>query len=235
MRRMKLSLLLLAAVLFPAQASAPEVEITAEPHHHLVLENAFIRVFNVDLAPHTESLMHWHRHDYIYVMLGPTVVVNAVEGKDPVTVKLVEGETRFSPGPFVHIARNISDQPFRNLTVEILDDAKLRQSAAKWDEERGLDILQGGTKEILFVKDGIRVTEFELQPGGIVPMHQHAGPHLLVAVSDSDLRERYLNDVHPQDLGQLKSGDAKWLPGGYSHSIANVGKHSAKFVTLEFP
>jgi len=232
---MKLSVLILAAALFPAQAPAPEVEITAEPHHHLVLENAFVRVFSVDVPPHTESLMHWHRHDYIYVMLGPTEVVNAVQGKDPVTVKLVEGETHLSPGPFAHIARNISDQPFRNLTIEILDDAKLRDSTAKWDEDRGLDILQGGTKQVLFVKDGIRVTEFELQPGGVVPMHSHTGPHLLAAVSDLDLRERYLNDVHPRDLGQLKSGDVKWLPGGYSHSITNVGAHPAKFVTLEFP
>jgi quercetin dioxygenase-like cupin family protein len=233
MRRMKLCLLLLAATLFSAQAAAPEVEITAEPHHHLVLENAFIRVFNVDVPPHAESLMHWHRHDYIYVMLGPTEVVNAVQGKDPVTVKLVEGETHFSPGPFAHIARNISDQPFRNLTIEILDDAKLRQSTAKWDEDRGLDILEGGTKQVLFVKDGIRATEFELQPGGVVPMHQHTGPHLLIAVSDLEIR----SDVEGQGPmpGHFKSGDAKWLPGGYSHSITNVGAHPAKFVTLEFP
>ncbi|MGC2325200.1 MAG: hypothetical protein WA604_00685 [Candidatus Sulfotelmatobacter sp.] len=235
---MKLSLLLLAAALLPAQAAAPEVEITAEPHHRLVLENASIRVFNVDLPPHTESLMHWHRHDYVYVMLGPTEVVNAVEGKDPVTVKLVEGETRFTPGPFAHIARNISDQPFRNLTIEILDDARLRQSTAKWDEDRGLDILAGGTKQILFVKNGIRATEFELQPGGVVPMHHHAGPHLLVAVSDLDLREHTRSDAEAQSKRSLrseKSGDVKWFPSGYSHSITNVGAHPAKFVTLEFP
>jgi quercetin dioxygenase-like cupin family protein len=233
MRGMKLPLLLLAVTLLSAQAAAPEVEITAEPHHHLVLENASIRVFNVDIPPHAESLMHWHRHDYIYVMLGPTEVVNAIQGKDPVTVKLVDGETRFSPGPFAHIARNISDQPFRNLTIEILDDTRLRQSTAKWDEDRGLDILQGGTRQVLFVKDGIRATEFELQPGGVVPTHHHSGPHLLVAVSDLEIR----SDVEGQGPmpGHFKSGDAKWLPGGYSHSITNVGAHPAKFVTLEFP
>jgi quercetin dioxygenase-like cupin family protein len=233
MRGMKLPLLLLAVTLLSAQAAAPEVEITAEPHHHLVLENASIRVFNVDIPPHAESLMHWHRHDYIYVMLGPTEVVNAIQGKDPVTVKLVDGETRFSPGPFAHIARNISDQPFRNLTIEILDDTRLRQSTAKWDEDRGLDILQGGTRQVLFVKDGIRATEFELQPGGVVPTHHHSGPHLLVAVSDLEIR----SDVEGQGPmpGHFKSGDAKWLPGGYSHSIINVGAHPAKFVTLEFP
>jgi hypothetical protein len=35
-------------------------------------------------------------------------------------------------------------------------------------------------------------------------------------------------------LGYFKSGDVKWLPGGYSHTLTNVGKAEAKFITLEF-
>lgn len=236
----------LIVTLLTAQATAPEVEITAEPHHHLSFENKSVRVFNVEVDPHTETLMHWHRHDYMYVVLGPAEIVNAVKDKSPATVKLQDGETRFSPASFAHIAHNIGDQPFRNVTIEILEDEALRNSAAQANgkgdaskndnnEDRGLDILQGGTKEILFVKDGIRATEFELQPGGIVPMHHHAGPHLFVAVSDLDLRETYASDVHPPDLGRLKSGDSKWLPGNYSHTITNAGPKPAKFVTLEFP
>jgi oxalate decarboxylase/phosphoglucose isomerase-like protein (cupin superfamily) len=234
MRRMKnLVLILLLATLNPQPA--PEVEITTEPHHHLVLENSSVRVFKVEIPSHTDTLMHWHRHDYIWVQLGPAEVVNAVKGKDPVTAKLQDGETRLSPAPFAHLARNLTDQTFHNLTIEILEDAKLRQSTAKWDEDRGLDILQGGTKQVLFVKDAIRATELELQPGGVVPLHHHAGPHLLVAVSDLDLREKYLSGIHPPDLGRLKSGDVQWLPGGYSHTITNTGTQPAKFVTLEFP
>ena len=236
-------LLLLTAVL--AAQSATEVEITAEPHHHLVFENAQIRVFDVGVAPHTDTLMHWHRHDYIFVMLGATQVINAVEGKDPVTAKLQDGQVGFTPGGFAHIVRN-QDQPFHNLTIELLEDDKLRQSAAHWDpahpeEDRGLEILEGGTKEILFVKDGIRVSEFELQPGGMIPLHHHAGPHLLVAVTDLDL----LSDVagtgpisgnmSGKMPGHFMSGQVKWLPGGYSHILTNSGKTPAKFVTLEFP
>ncbi len=56
------------------------------------------------------------------------------------------------------------------------------------EEDRGLDILNGGTREILFVKDGVRVSEFELQPGALTPLHQHGGPHLVVALSDYELR-----------------------------------------------
>ncbi len=230
---MKRYALILAATLLAAQVAAPEVEITAEPHHHLTLENKSVRVFNVEVAPHSETLMHWHRHDYVYVTLGNTEVVNAVKDKPPVTVKLQDGETRFSPATFAHVARNSTDQPFRNVTIEILEDESLRQSPAHWDEDRGLHVLSGGTQQILFVKDGIRVSEFELQPGGVVPMHHHAGPHLLVAVSDLDIR----SDVEGQGPmpGHFKSGDSKWLPGGYSHTITNTGSKPAKFVTLEFP
>jgi quercetin dioxygenase-like cupin family protein len=232
-------LFFLAATLLAAQAQAPEVELSAEPHHHLTLENKYVRVYNVDVPPHTDTLMHWHRHDYIAVTLGPTEVVNAVKDKPPVTVKLQDGETRFSPAPFAHIASNQTDQPFRNVTIEIVDDEALRHFPSPWDpnknEDRGLETFQGGTQQILFVKDGIRVSEFELQPGAQVPMHHHTGPHLLVAVSDLVLREHYLNNAHPPDLGHLKSGDTKWLPANYSHATTNTGPNPAKFVTLEFP
>jgi quercetin dioxygenase-like cupin family protein len=231
MRRIVLLLFLTAAL--TAQATK-EVEITAEPHHRLVFENAQVRVFFVDVAPHTDTLLHAHRHDYIYVMLGASEVINQVEGKPPVTAKLTDGQSALIPGNFSHVVHN-GDQPFRNLTVELLQDDKLHQSSFKWDEDHGLDILHGGTAEILFVKDGIRVTEFELQPGGVVPTHHHAGPHLLVALTDFDLQEHHLNDVHPPDLGHLASGQVQWLPGNYSSSLTNTGKTPAKFVTLEFP
>jgi|SRR5580658_273226 hypothetical protein len=223
----------LIATLAAAQAAAPEVELTAEPHHHLTLENKYVRVFNVEVPPHTDTLMHWHRHDYIAVNLGTAEVINAVKDKPPVTVKLQDGQTGFTPATFAHIASNRTDQPFRNVTIEIVDDEALRTSTAKWDEDRGLETFPGGTKQILFVKDGIRVTEFELQPGSVTPRHHYTGPHLLVAVSDLDIR----SDVEGQGPmpGHFKSGDSKWLPGNYSHTVTNTGKQPAKFVTLEFP
>jgi quercetin dioxygenase-like cupin family protein len=234
---MQRSLLLLLAAFLLASQTAIEVEITSEPNHHLTFENQYVRVFNVEVAPQTATLMHWHRHDYVFVTLGASHILNEVQGKAPAEVKLPDGETRFSPAPFAHVAKNLSEQPFRNVTIEYLEDERLRNAVqegkVKWDEERGLDVLQGGTKQILFVNDGVRVTVFELQPGGVVPNHHHNGPHLLVAVSDLDIR----SDVEGQGpmRGHFKSGESKWLPGGYSHTVINVGRQVARFVTVEFP
>jgi quercetin dioxygenase-like cupin family protein len=230
--RLALSAFALPALLLFAQAPG-EVEITSEPHHHLALANAYVRAFKVEVAPHDQTLMHRHRHDYVFVTLGATQAENDVAGKPPATLKLEDGETRFIPGDFAHIAKNLSGSPFRNITVEFLQDEQAHKSPPpKWDEERGLHVLNGGTQEILFVKDGVRASEVELQPGGAIPKHHHAGPHLVVAVSDLDLRSAV--EGKGQTAAKLKSGDIVWVKGGFTHTVTNVGQHPAKFVTLEF-
>lgn len=255
MRRMQNYALLLClgcigAAISIAQASLPEVEITKEPHHHLVLENEYLRAFRVTVAPGTQTEMHVHRHDYVTVNLGAAELSNGVKDKEPVTVKFSDGDTRFGSAPLTHFVRDTGPEPFRNLTIELLQDKSSRNSTAQWDEERGLDVLPNGTKQILFVKDGVRVSEFELQPNGAVPREHHTGAQLLVAVSDLNLRNEVearghnpspksadsAADVRSFDNGlQMKSGDLKWFPAGSIQTIVNGGSSTAKFVTLEFP
>ncbi|HXM22245.1 MAG TPA: cupin domain-containing protein [Terriglobales bacterium] len=226
------SALLLAAIALAAQNTS-EVAITAEPHHHLLLENQQVRVWLAEVAPHDATLLHRHSHDYVFVSLGETNVSNEVEGKAPVTLKMQDGEARFSPGGFAHIARDLASTPFRAIAVEFLQDEAAHQTPPpKWDEERGLHVLTGGTQHIMFVQDGVRVSETDLQPGATIPSHHHTGPHLVVAVTDLDFRSD-IEGQAPRPI-QIKSGDVKWVPGGYTHTVTNTGKQEAKFITLEF-
>lgn len=223
------------AGLAPAQSG--EVDITREPHHHLVFENKLVRVFDVTVPPGETTLIHRHNHDYVYVTLGAADLDNRVEGKPPARVQLQDGETRFLDGNFAHAVRDLASTPFRNITVELLEDAKTRDEPSPWDsgknEDRSLQILSGGTQQVLFVKDAARVSEIELQPGGAIPRHHHNGPHLVVAVTDLDMR----SDVEGKGASPatLKVGDARWVEGGFTHTLTNVGKTTAKFVTIEFP
>jgi quercetin dioxygenase-like cupin family protein len=224
--------------LYAHRAKPTPVEITTEPGHHLTLENEYVRVFKIEVGPNASSLLHYHRHDYIFVALGISQIENDVAGKSAVKVPLQDGETRFVPGGFAHITKNLSDQPFRNITIELMQDEKARQSPPpKWgengDEERGLEVLNGGTSHILFVNDGVRVSQVEMQPGGTLPKHHHPGPHLIVAVSDLELR----GDIEgsPPAQIQLKSGDVTWINGNTTHALTNIGKQNARLITLEFP
>lgn len=225
------ALLLLAVALI---AQTAQLEITAEPHHHQIFENQFVRVFKVEVPPQEATLLHTHNHDYVFVTLGPAEIENDVQGQPPATVKLQDGETRFTPGNFAHLVRDVGATPFRNVTIEFLQDEAARKNPPPpWDEERGLNVLMGGgTQDIMFVKDGVRVSEIDLNPGADVPSHHHVGPHLAVAITDLDLR----SDVEGQSPTtlHLKSGEVKWIPGNLTHSVTNVGKQQAKLITLEF-
>jgi hypothetical protein len=98
MRRVSLCLLLtsLWMPLLVAQ-TAKEVDISAEPSHHLGrADYGCEQAFNVEVAPHASTLLHRHRHDYVSITLGAAHVLDEVEGKTPMELRLNDGEARFS-------------------------------------------------------------------------------------------------------------------------------------------
>lgn len=231
---LRLLMICLLTAALPAQAPKA-VEITDEPFHHLVLENEYVRVFHVEIPPGRPTLLHRHRHDYVFVSLGASEVRNAVEGKEPVTLKLADGEARLVAGGFAHVARNLGSTPLRTLAVEILAAGRSRSFArrnlkAKW--ERGLEVLPGGTMHTVLVKGGMRVTDVELQSGGAVPLHKHTGPHLAVAITDLEVR---LDEKgKPPVMIRKKAGEFEWMPAGVTHTVTNTGKSGLRFVSIEF-
>jgi hypothetical protein len=36
------------------------------------------------------------------------------------------------------------------------------------------------------------------------------------------------------NLISMTSGETRWTPGGYSHTLTNTGHNAAKFISLEF-
>lgn len=229
---MKSFLLTLPLMALALAAQTPEVEISSEPHHHLALENEYVRVFKVEVAPHTATLMHRHRHDYGMVTLGDAHLSNEVEGKPPVDLKLSDGETRFAQGNFAHIAQNLGDTPFRNVTIELLQDDKVRTSPSPWPMEGGDKDFSGGKVKVLFVRDAARISEIDLQPGATQPSHRHDGPFLIVAITNLDFR----SDREGQSpiTTHMNAGDIKWLAGGYTHTLTNTGAAPARHVIVEF-
>ena len=115
----------LVAALSPSAQAQDAVPLAGgntpgEPHHHLKIENEYVRVYYVEVPPHENTLLHQHDHDYIYVSLGPSDVVNAILNKPEIHLQLKDGETHFTRGGFAHVARNLADTPFRNVTIELL-------------------------------------------------------------------------------------------------------------------
>lgn len=103
----------------PTAPTGP-VPISEEPHHRLVLQNDFTRVYNVMVPALDTTLLHQHDVPYIYVTLGAADIINAIVGKPELHQTLQDGETHYSGGHFAHVARTDSGTPFRNVTIELL-------------------------------------------------------------------------------------------------------------------
>jgi quercetin dioxygenase-like cupin family protein len=225
----------LAASTLGTSAPTPpssEVELSAEPSHHLAVENQYLRALKVDLAPSAATLKHRHAHDFVTITFGAAEISNEVDGKPPASVKLEDGQVRFTEGGGpAHLVRNMGQSPFRNVTVELLQ-APAPSATSKWEEEHGVSSFKGGSREVLLTKGGVRVTKIDLKPGGALPKHELDAPHLVVAVSDLDLRDAAPGKA-PHAV-ELKAGEVKWEDAGAAHKLMNKGKQDAKVVLLEF-
>ena len=197
------------------------VPLDREPSHHLVLSNDYVRVFRVEVAPHSSTLLHRHDRDYIWVSIGASDFMNAVQRKQPVTVHSEDGEVHFSPGPFAHVATNNSDRPFRNYTIELLKHGDVQLKPG--EDERGVNLLEGGTIETLFVKDGVRAIEVTLNSGVSVSGPHLARPHLLIDLSP-----------HGRPANQPANQKVQWFNAGSGTSLKNAGSQPARYLLLEF-
>jgi quercetin dioxygenase-like cupin family protein len=207
------------------------VEITSEPSHHLVFENEYVRVFNVTVAPKATTLVHRHNHDYLFVTLGDTDVVNARVGEKPVPLHLNDGEVRFTPGNFAHAAINESDHPFHNITIELLKPAtNVKVCTTSCD----LGPPCAGvcpTVERKITSDQWTVSFVTLPPGARVDKHTHAMAHMAVAVSNLDLT---VQEGTSNSEVKRAPGGLDWVPAGTTHTVVNRATSTARMVTLDF-
>jgi len=219
-------LTILCGALVAQKAAEKAVPLTSEPHHHQALANSYVRVFKVEVAPNTSTLMHHHANDYFWVGIGTAHIINAPEGKPPAPMAVTDGETMFSPGPLTHVAQNDGKTPFKNITIEILKPKK--DDPAKQAEARGLEAGHGAAVETLFLKDGVLVRDVILNPDAMLPTEK-APARLIVAVSDIKLRD-HQNMKRAVDKA---AGDIAWVEAGPS-MLVNLGTKPAHFVMFDF-
>jgi hypothetical protein len=96
------------------------VPLSEEPHHRLVLQNDFVHVYNVMVPPLDATLLHRHELPYLYLTLGQTELVNAIQGQPETRMTIQDGETHYTLGNFAHLVRTDSGLAFHNVTVELV-------------------------------------------------------------------------------------------------------------------
>lgn len=237
-----------ALLLFTFSASARAQEAVplargntpGEPHHHLKLENEYVRVYYVEVPPHEDTQLHQHDHDYIYVSLGPSDVVNAIQNKPEIHLQLKDGETHFTRGGFAHVARNLADTPFRNITIELLkpqgDAHNLCAQVFASVESAGCPPTSQGSfgfsMEAQFETAATFLNLVRLDPettrdGAAAAIE---GPTLVVALNESEVQV----NLKGKPARTLRGGEMTWIDAGLQGAAFNPGKKSSSYLELAF-
>jgi hypothetical protein len=242
MKRLFLVLALLFAAALPAQAPVA-VPIPKEPHHHLVLENDYVRVFRVSLPAHDATLLHQHDVPYLYVSLGPADVINAVQGKPEARIVMADGQVGYSPGHFAHIARTDAGSTFDNVTIELLKpQGEPHNLCARIIDGPLNDCPQPGPNEPLpqpppisytrmFETNEILLTEAFLAPrGGSVALESNRA-RLMISLTNSELEIE-----PPGKVPKLLSfGNILWIAAGNApRFIRHTDNTPTRFLLLSF-
>ena len=236
---------------FSLKAQAPvAVPIPKEPHHHLVFENSYVRVFRVSVPAHEATLLHQHDVPYVYVALGPADVINAVQDKPEVRLVLTDGQANYSRGAFAHVARNESGMPFNNVTIELLHPqgephnlcasivAGPLGACPNTESVRSTwysTPLPGGSP--LFETDKIVAESGIIGPKSRYEDKRPPVSALLIAMDGSQIKVKPSGPVHSIQGGpaeNLRGGEVYWLPAGVKRSISARTHAPARFFLLSF-
>jgi quercetin dioxygenase-like cupin family protein len=243
-RQLALTMLSAMAIALPAATvhvtaqGGGAVPLTAEPHHHLVFENDYLRAFQVEVGPHQATLLHRHDRDYVFISLGDASVTNAVAGLPEAQVKLKDADARFARGDFAHVVKNDGDAPFRNVTIELLRaQGELRNLCLKIVPDQttacpaSSEAAAPGFQHSdwpQFETDETRVVLTKVQPHSRVKIEDARWEELLVALDAAQI-------THPdgQGLDHLRPGEVIWTGRGLKREFVNGSDREAQFVTLQ--
>lgn len=219
------------------------VPLKNEPHHVLVFQNDYAHVFNVTVPPLDTTLLHQHDLPYIYLVLGTADVINAVQGKPQAHLTFQDGETRYSPGGFAHIARTDAGILFHNITIELERPQVSPRNLSGISSDRPLGTCpqaSGDPKQKdqipfeqitgCFETDEVRLDEVHVEGGKDYIDFSPRTAALLVTMSDANLDVSFGG----KHTAFLHTGDVMWLPATTSRKVGDFLGIKSKFLLLSF-
>jgi hypothetical protein len=204
-----------------------------EGHHHFVFENAYVKVYYVEIPAHDATLPH--RHDLPHINLPPPEIASAAASSSSAPSSQRIGVS-YLAGNFSHAMKNSTDIAVRNVAVELVRPQGIVRN-------RCIEALQGQPLDscdkpassdssrplhyTLFETDEIVVQYWEIGPNATIAP---ADPHLSVLVGGmSGITE----GIAAGEERVLPQAGAVWLLGG-SQATLKAGANGGHFIAVAF-
>ncbi len=216
-----------------AQVPVPE-DIASEQHHHLLLSNDQVRVFEVVLHAGEHAFVR-HQHNFLVVTLQDCEMVMWNEGESEIlNFRFNAGDARFLYSGVARGLRNDQTSDYRNITVEFLNDKVttfgFQSDTGGW--HYGSSAIGPPTDPNKKFHNTLKLGEAEASDVQLLPRDILEPPdkgmlELLIPVTDLDVRAG--NDLHTRK----SPGSVWWIGGGRKTDLMNSSSDPARFVVVE--
>ncbi len=239
-----LLLLCLGSGLAPAQDAkqatldkyGPTVEITAEPSHHLKIDNPYVRAFYVDVAPGQSTKMHHHGYDYIYdyiaVAFGHSEINSIASDGTVKHIVLEDGAVGYTPAGVTHVATDLAATPFRNATIELLQNQGHPVCVKNCENDPRAKDWPPLTAEskLIGYGDTFRVSLATIKPKQTVSTEEPF-PHLVVMLTD--MQGQSGQGKEATDFA-MKADEMLFHDPHPDHGLTNTGTQDVRMILVEF-
>jgi quercetin dioxygenase-like cupin family protein len=230
----------LLALPVPLLAQAPNViPLTSEPHHHLVLRNSFVNVFDAKAAPGDSLLLHRHDHDAVAIAIGDQLVTVGAPGRPDVHQKNADGQVRMQSSGYVHSTHVDGDAVYYTVAIELLrpqsggrnlcatvlagqplncPDTPSMKNVAHIDQPQ-------------FESDQTHVDLVRVLPHQKMEIAASTQPQLIIALDPASISTA--SGSGPDEL--LRPGDFVWFDkGGPARALKNGSNKEVRLVEMTF-
>jgi len=209
--------------------SARALPVYRESRHHLVFENALVRVLDVRVPAGDTTDFHVHANHHIAVVIAGartwdqsagTAIPESVSAADPVGTVFDNASDSI---PYTHRVADADTVGFRYIVAQLLAPSGVAPSALPASSGLRLD------REAL----GARIYRVTLAPGESTPRHRHPAPGLTVQVNAGTLR---VDGTKPEGRSAATEAGAWWWRGlGAEHVLRNAGSTPVDVVEIDWP
>ena len=214
-----------------------------EPHHHLVLQNAFVKIFDVRVSPGDSIILHSHDQDTVAIAIGDQLVTVGVPGKPDVHQKNADGQVRLQRSGYMHSTRVDGDMPYHTVAVELLhpqtDFHNLCAEILAGQPLNCTDPSATGSGDAsnqpLVGSNQTTVRLVRLTPGESLNLAMSLGASSSAAVLIVALDGGTVTSASPKDPGKaMLPGEFVWFDGGAARLFRNRSNKEARVIEFTF-
>ncbi|HXQ25590.1 MAG TPA: hypothetical protein VN822_04205 [Candidatus Acidoferrales bacterium] len=211
------------------------IPVENEFHHHVVLDNSYVRVLFVEIPAHESTLLHHHELPYVSVPPGGTDAVSVPAGAQQGSRPFRVG---YAPGGMSHAVTNSGDRTLRNVAIELVrPQGTIRNRCTAVVKDQPLEdcdmpksgAAPGPSHYAAFETGEILVEYWELPPNSAAPpmddrMDMLVGNLTGVSVTSSS----------GVDSAKALRGGVLWIPAGSKPVFKTSADTGGHFITITF-